>query len=1173
MQRLTGNCERGGQTIVAPPAIGQPATVLSVMRSYPTCSVSVFITGSGGMYAPIFSNNAGQALTNPFQADNFGGWGFYVANGIYDIQLSGGGLAAPYTLGAQSAFDSASFVPLVPFTNITSGTSNGALVLAGSLTTTSAAIINFTQAAHTFPFLTGPTSTRPATCGVGETYFASDAPAGQNLIGCTAVNTWTPLAGSAGGGSGFLPLSGGTMTGQIIGAPIQGSIYIPYPGNIQMQVSPTSGQNPNCAPGFGNCPDATLVDYFGFEGTFVRIKGGGDYFDWTRWTSGTSALPIHQLALNDSSFNNLLLVDETAGYPQATFNFTGFINSTQQIKSNQGFLSSLYRNGNGQDYFDWTTTGLGTHSFDIRDSSNTPIATYRNTSASPGGGVFTFFGEVSTPPSSSVGFQGPVYRLSNGMDYFDWLSIGLGTHAFDLRDSGSNAILQYRNTTGGGLTGTYTLNGNLIINGTCTGCGGGGGGGGAVTGMTPIVTTLAGSTTTISCPTCLPTTGGTMTGQLILQSGCPTWCMGALYLPYGANLEMQPSPTTGQSTTCTATGAASTCPDTTLVDYFGFEGVFFRMKGGGDYFDWTRWTSGTSALPTHQINFNNSSFQTLLNVNDSFGTGLTQFNFTGYLNSTHQIKSTEGVDAPIYKLDNGTDYFEWINTGLGAHHFQIQDSGSNTLLDYVDTTGNPLNGTFTFDGNVVVTGSCTGCAPAGSGVTNVNPTSPIVASITGSTMSISCPTCGTTTGNVSSINGAANMILANGMSGTPVTGAVTLTLPQAIATGSTPQFAGMTINQGNNGDGYLLQVNGGIEVIGQNTIFWKTCTVANCVNAATGGVTAGTGVFVGTPPAQVISSTGVYIGSAVSVPSTITSSIGSTGTAFQAGGGAYRVLGSGATTVALLNISAGGTLQFNAAPALRYSGVVPSGNVQFSNDGGTTWNNMGSGGAGGVTSVTQGTGISVSPTTGAVIVSNTGVLSATGTANQVNVNAATGNVTFSLPQSIATTSVPQFTGLTLNQGNDNSGYQLQVNGGIEMASTTGTIFSKGTATNAINSGGGVTSTTGYWIGPFQQISTANGGQFVGGGGVNTNGTITSQNYIQSGNAGIFVGTSQAISFASDAFGTGPRFIGSGGVATQGEISSGSMYYGLGNAGINRNIVIGGCTITVSIGIVTGASGC
>ncbi|HET9137199.1 MAG TPA: hypothetical protein VFO76_11215 [Candidatus Kapabacteria bacterium] len=46
-------------------------------------------------------------------------------------------------------------------------------------------------------------------------------------------------------------------------------------------------------------------------------------------------------------------------------------------------------------------------------------------------------------------------------------------------------------------------------------------------------------------------------------------------------------------------------------------------------------------------------------------------------------------------------------------------------------------------------------------------------------------------------------------------------------------------------------------------------------------------------------------------------------------------------------------------------------------------------------------------------IANTGVLTATGTANQINVSSSTGNVTFSLPQNINTAANPTFNNLTL----------------------------------------------------------------------------------------------------------------------------------------------------------------
>jgi hypothetical protein len=72
----------------------------------------------------------------------------------------------------------------------------------------------------------------------------------------------------------------------------------------------------------------------------------------------------------------------------------------------------------------------------------------------------------------------------------------------------------------------------------------------------------------------------------------------------------------------------------------------------------------------------------------------------------------------------------------------------------------------------------------------------------------------------------------------------------------------------------------------------------------------------------------------------------------------------------------------------------------------------------GVTALTTNTGLSANVSaTGAVTVTNTGVLSAAGTANQVLVNgtsgaATTGVLTLTLPQSIATTSSPTFANIT-----------------------------------------------------------------------------------------------------------------------------------------------------------------
>jgi hypothetical protein len=63
--------------------------------------------------------------------------------------------------------------------------------------------------------------------------------------------------------------------------------------------------------------------------------------------------------------------------------------------------------------------------------------------------------------------------------------------------------------------------------------------------------------------------------------------------------------------------------------------------------------------------------------------------------------------------------------------------------------------------------------------------------------------------------------------------------------------------------------------------------------------------------------------------------------------------------------------------------------------------------------IVNGTGIGLGLTTQQIAISNTGVTSVIGTANQVNVSSATGAVTFSLPQSIGTLSNPTFNSVTV----------------------------------------------------------------------------------------------------------------------------------------------------------------
>ena len=79
-----------------------------------------------------------------------------------------------------------------PSTGLTTYAVNPALVglLAGSNIWTGNN--DFSGASHSTPAKTGLIANRPATCTVGELYFATDAAtAGKNLHFCTATNTWT----------------------------------------------------------------------------------------------------------------------------------------------------------------------------------------------------------------------------------------------------------------------------------------------------------------------------------------------------------------------------------------------------------------------------------------------------------------------------------------------------------------------------------------------------------------------------------------------------------------------------------------------------------------------------------------------------------------------------------------------------------------------------------------------------------------------------------------------------------------------------------------------------------------------------------------------------------------------------------------------------------------------
>src|SRR5580658_7441545 len=87
--------------------------------------------------------------------------------------------------------------------------------------------VNFSAANSTQPFQSG--TVLPATCLVDQAFFQTNAPAGLNLYGCTAINSWTLL-------------SAGILAGDVTGTPNDSTVS-KIEGRTVSTTAPTSGQS------------------------------------------------------------------------------------------------------------------------------------------------------------------------------------------------------------------------------------------------------------------------------------------------------------------------------------------------------------------------------------------------------------------------------------------------------------------------------------------------------------------------------------------------------------------------------------------------------------------------------------------------------------------------------------------------------------------------------------------------------------------------------------------------------------------------------------------------------------------------------------------------------------------------------------------------------------------
>jgi hypothetical protein len=86
---ITGYCDKGATPAITS-GLNSTNTLQGIVPGGPAgCLVTVYLTGTTNL-ATIYSNASGGTQTNPFRASLSGQWLFYVASGIYDVNLSGG---------------------------------------------------------------------------------------------------------------------------------------------------------------------------------------------------------------------------------------------------------------------------------------------------------------------------------------------------------------------------------------------------------------------------------------------------------------------------------------------------------------------------------------------------------------------------------------------------------------------------------------------------------------------------------------------------------------------------------------------------------------------------------------------------------------------------------------------------------------------------------------------------------------------------------------------------------------------------------------------------------------------------------------------------------------------------------------------------------------------------
>jgi hypothetical protein len=295
-QRYQDFCQVGGQKVVTQ---GVNSTSF-VQASYPSCTVTVFQHATTNL-ATLHSDNSGTPLANPFTANTNGSYGFYTADGHYDIVLSKtSALGFPYTISDVIFCDACGGGGggSGTVTSIAATVSNTGLAVAGSPITTSGTLA-FTSTAsaadQTIVTTAAATNTYKNLPGCTDT-------SGQHLNYDTATHTFS-CGNTSTGGTGTVTSVGliATSTGfNVSGSPVStaGSLTLISNATAADQALTSTDVGVNSYLPLPNCLD-TAGQHLNYNTTTHTYScgnsgGGGTGINFTFCGTWSSSVPYAQ---------------------------------------------------------------------------------------------------------------------------------------------------------------------------------------------------------------------------------------------------------------------------------------------------------------------------------------------------------------------------------------------------------------------------------------------------------------------------------------------------------------------------------------------------------------------------------------------------------------------------------------------------------------------------------------------------------------------------------------------------------------------------------------------------------------------------------------------------------------------------------------------------------------